>query len=154
MTPLLRASALDPAARAGLPTYRFATGAGPAAPSAWVGDVARLDDGRVFLPDGVTLATTVVPQNRPSRVFDLGVAPPGAGFAFHVRFWRLVTDGGRARLRPLCRRDTRAVVVRSRGVDLGFLDLPAGRARLASAMTAAGVHLGEFDQGRCLEAGS
>ncbi len=76
VTPLLRASALDPAARAGLPTYRFATGAGPAAPSAWVGDLA-VDDGHVFLPDGVTLATTVVPQNRPSPVFDLGVAPPG-----------------------------------------------------------------------------
>ena len=155
VTPLLRTSALDPAARAGLPTYRFAAGAGRLAPSAWVGDLA-VDDGHVFLPDGVTLATTVVPRNEPSPVFDLAVVPPGgsADFPVHVRFWRLVTDGGRARLRPLCLRGAHgATVVRSRGAG-SFLDRPPARARLAAGMEATGVRLGEFGQGRCLEAGS
>jgi hypothetical protein len=109
-----------------------------------------IDTGHVFLPDGTTLATTAIPGDAPA--VELAVLPKGAGFPTFVRFWRL--DG--ARLRALCVRGPR-IRLRLAGPSAGpsgFLDLPATRARLAGAMDAAGIHLGELAQGRCLEAGS
>jgi hypothetical protein len=157
LTPLLPVRSLGGAASAGLPTYGFGPAGGRRAAHVWVSELA-LDRGRLFLPGHTTLTTSVVTVEGDPHHLSLTVQPAapgggrGAGIPRSVRFWELDTSGGRPRVRPLCPRTAGATAVRVPARELesrAFL----GRT-LADAMRAAGVGLGEFSQGRCLEAGS
>jgi hypothetical protein len=152
LTPLLPVRTLR-AASAGLPAYGFGPAGVHGAPQVWVSELA-LDRGRLFLPGHAILATSVVLAGGDPQHLSITVKAAGQSFGIdrHVRLWELDVSGARPRVRPLCPQATRGTVVRlpARQLQSGaFLGRP-----LADAMSAAGIGVGEFAHGRCLEAAS
>ena len=152
LTPLLPVHRLG-SASAGLPAYGFGPAGVRAAPHLWVSELA-LDRGRLFLPGHVILATSVVLVGGDPQHLSITVKPadPSLGIDRHVRLWELDVSGARPRVRPLCPQATRGTVVRLPARQLqsrAFLARP-----LVDAMTAAGIGVGEFARGRCVDAAS
>jgi len=130
IAPLLPVAALGRAA-AGLPALRFGS-----ADVVWVADLA-LDPGRRFVPGQATLATRVVlPRGDPHG---LAVTVRGR-VPRHVRFWAL--EGT----------PTRCVRGGPRTLELASDDVLGEP--LADAMAAAGLAVGDYVDGRCLEPAS
>jgi hypothetical protein len=132
--PLLAVAALGRQGAAALPTLRFAR-----MPVVWVVDFA-LDPGRPFVPGRTTLVTNVVlPDGDPH-----GLAQPVLPFR-NVRFFDFEADGA---VTPRCVRGERRVLPAK--PDPRFL---LGRP-LADEMAAAGLTVGDYVDGRCVEAPS
>ena len=157
VTPILAVASFDRGVTTGLPAFEFGPAGGQVAPTLWVSDLA-LDTRARFSTELTTLATTVVGAAPKGSGLSLEVAArePGSAPSFPrtIRFWGIEMDGSTPSVTPLCVMSAGPVpqplVVRADPGDTeALVDKP-----LADAMAAAGLALGRFVDGRCLELGS
>ncbi len=154
VTPLLPTASFERQVTAGLSTFDFGPAGEERSPTVWASDLL-LDTRNLFWPQRPTLVTRVVggaPRDS-ELTLEVEAREPGApaSLPLNIRFWGVEMLGPTPQVSPLCVRSIGAfpqpLVVRA-----GLKDTEAllGKS-LAGAMTDAGVELGDFIDGNCVE---
>jgi hypothetical protein len=155
-TPLLDTASFDAQASEGLSTAGFGPADGPRSTTVWASDFG-LDEENLFSPVRATLVTSFRGELAADAEAILPIEARGTGVTpaqtMQVRFWGVQIAGGEPQVTPQCVREPEGDDVAQPvavPAALEQTDALLGR-ELARAMTNAGIGLGDFVDGSCLD---